>query len=51
MVGAKGRTDWRCYFGTVGPVSSLIGSPNHSKKLLVSILFISVGFLMNFISI
>ena len=51
VVGAKGRTDWRCDLGKIGPVCSLIGSPNHNKKLPVLILFISVGCFMNCISI
>ena len=51
VVGAQGRAAWRSGDGAVGPVSSLIGSPNHSKKLPVSILFLSVGCFMNSISI
>ena len=51
LVCAKGRTAWRARPGTTCPVSSLIGSPNHSKKLPVLILFISVGCFMNCISI
>ena len=51
LVRAKGWTGWRARACTTCPVSSLIGSPNHSKKLPVLILFISVGCFMNCISI
>ena len=37
VVGAQGRAAGRSRHGAVGPVSSLIGSPNHSKKLPVPI--------------
>ena len=39
MVRAKGRAVGRRSDGAAGPVSSLIGSPNHSKKLPVLIFF------------
>ena len=39
VLGAKGRASWRSGACTVGPVSSLIGSPNHSKKLPVLFFF------------
>ena len=51
LVRAKGRAVGRRSDGAAGPVSSLIGSPNHSKKLPVLIFLFSVGCFMNCISI
>ena len=39
VVGAQGRAAWRPGDGKIGPVSILIASPNHSKKLPVLIFF------------